>query len=1564
VDDLQDRSSTDGVAIIGMSGRFPGAKNIGEFWRNLQSGTECISFFSDDELLAAGVDPQLIKAPGYVKAKAILDDVESFDASFFGFNPREAQITDPQQRIFLECAWQALEDAGYDPETYPGQVGVYAGTGMNTYLINLYSNPDLMRLMGNFQTVIANDKDFLSTRVSYKLNLKGPSLTVQTACSTSLVAVHLACLSLLCCQCDLALAGGVSINLPHKSGYLYQEGGIVSPDGHCRAFDADAQGTVSGSGVGIVVLKRLSDALADGDSIQAVIKGSAINNDGSLKAGYTAPSVQGQARVIAAAHAISGVDPRTISYVEAHGTGTPLGDPVEIEALTQAFRARTDAKGFCAIGSVKTNIGHLDAAAGVAGLIKTVLSLEQKAIPPSLYFERPNTQIDFDDSPFYVNTTLTHWEADRFPRRAAVNSLGLGGTNAHVIVEEAPVTRSSSGRPWQLLPLSAKTESALDKMTANLAGHLKQHPEIDLADAAFTLQVGRKAFDHRRVVICKDLAEAVRVIEAPERNRVFTGFYESGDTPVIFMFPGGGAQFVNMGVELYRSERVFRQQIDECASLVGSQLSVSLRDVLFPASDQEAECARLLELPTIALPALFAFEYALATLWKEWGVRPQAMIGHSLGEYVAACLAGVISLEDALSLVLLRGQLFEQLPAGMMLSVPLPEKELEPLVGSGLSVAAVNGPSFCVVSGPSSSITDLENTLAAKQVETSRLHISVAAHSAMLTPILEPFTRFVKTIRLKQPGIPYISNVTGSWIKASETTDPAYWARHLRQTVRFSDGIDCLLQTPNLILLEVGPGCTLSTLAKQHLDKSDANCAISSLSHPHDPEPDSGSMLRALGRLWLAGVTVDWRKLHAGERRCRVALPPYPFERQRYWVERQAQVVKSSINGALHKKPDVADWFYIPSWKQTLPPQPFKQGDFQGRNLRWMVLTDEAGLANQVVGRLKREGQTVITLSDAGRFESSGGNSYYINAECSDDYHDLVASLSTAGEIPNIIIHLWSLSEVDCPQFDEQFFKASQRRGYYSLLFLAQALEKAGVTDEIEIVVVSNNLHDTSGQEVFYAEKATMLGACKVIAQEYLNINCRSIDVVFPERAPVQQTGAADQILAEIRAKPDYSPVAFRGGHRLVQCFEKIEFESNHPVRRLRENGLYLITGGLGSVGLQLAEHLARSVKAKLALVGRSWFPERDEWERRMAARDEAQDIRRKIEKLMELERLGAEVMIISADVADRTQMQSALSRIGERFGELNGVIHLAGVTKGDSILRPISQMGHEESELQFAPKAYALYVLDELLEGRDLDFILLFSSNASVLGGLGLVAYTAANIFMDAFANRQYGRRSIPWISAGWDAWPFDGASSPVRHRSIDEYAMTPSESIEAFDRVLLHSTVGQVVISPGDLPSRINFWVRRAFLEGDNSRNDIEAYHSRPKLQSHYAVPESETQHIIAGIWRKLLGIEQVGIHDNFFDLGGHSLLATQVVTRLRQAFRVQLPLRSLFESPTVAQLAVAIEQIQPDLKDSGPVITTCNDLDPENKEELLARIDGLSEEQINSLLVGMLSNEGVER
>ncbi|GET39923.1 type I polyketide synthase [Microseira wollei] len=876
------------IAIIGMAGRFPGAKNLEEFWQNLQDGVESVNSFNDAELIAAGVDKNLINDPNYVKAGAILEDVDLFDAPFFDFNPKEAENTDPQHRLFLECAWSALENAGYDSSRCESRIGVYAGAALNTYLA-LNTDNDPIGSVSSFQKLIGNDKDFLSTRVSYKLNLSGPSITVQTACSTSLVAIALAYQSLLNYQCDMALAGGISIIVPEKTGYLYQEGGILSKDGHCRAFDAKASGTIVGNGVGVVVLKRLADAIADGDCIHAIIKGVAINNDGANKVGYTAPSVDGQVEVVSEALTLAGVDPETITYIEAHGTGTSLGDPIELAALTNVFRDSTEKKGFCAIGSLKTNIGHLNTAAGVAGLIKTVLALQHKLIPPSLNFAQPNPQIDFTNSPFYVNTQLQAWQPGKTPRRAGVSSFGFGGTNAHVILEEAPTGKKQGskgageqGRKHQLLVVSAKTRSALETATANLAKYLNQHPEIDLADVAYTLQVGRREFNHRCMVVCKDIKDAATLLES---QPVFAHCQENIKRSIVFMFPGQGSQYANMARELYESEPVFREQIDDCAELLQPLLGRDLRHILYPDVEDTEEFTEKLQQTAIAQPALFAIEYALAKLWMEWGVHPKAMIGHSIGEYVAACLAGVFSLEDALALVAARAQLMQQLPGGTMLVVHLTEKECQTLLNPELSLAAVNGPSLCVVSGSTAAIDVLENQLVSAGVECQRLHTSHAFHSSMMNPILDSFTQRVKKIRLNPPQIPYLSNVTGTWITAAQATDPSYWSKHLRSTVRFADGLFELMKEPANILLEVGPGRTLSTLAKRHPERAAEQVILSSVRHPQQNDSDVAFLLNALGQLWLAGVQVDWLGFYSHQERHRLPLPTYPFERQRYWIQ-------------------------------------------------------------------------------------------------------------------------------------------------------------------------------------------------------------------------------------------------------------------------------------------------------------------------------------------------------------------------------------------------------------------------------------------------------------------------------------------------------------------------------------------------------------------------------------------------------------------------------------------------------------------------------------------------------
>jgi len=874
------------MAIVGMAGRFPRSRDLGELWENLRQGRECLSVLADEELLAAGADPDEIRDPRYVKTHGALEDVERFDAEHFGITPREAEILDPQHRLFLECAWEALEDAGCDPARFAGRIGVYAASGLNAYLLhNLASNRALMRSLGGFQTMLANEKDYLPTRVSYKLNLRGPSLGVQTGCSASLVAVHLAVQSLLDGECDMALAGGVKVSLP-RTGYLHQEGGILSPDGHCRAFDARAQGTVGGSGVGIVVLKRLSEALADGDRVRAVILGSAVNNDGSCKVGFTAPGVDGQAEVIAEAQAVAEVDPSTITYVEAHGTGTALGDPIEVAALTRAF-GDSGQHGGCALGSVKTNLGHLDTAAGIAGLIKTVLALEHREIPPSLHFETPNPEIGLAASPFHVNASLTPWEPAAGPRRAGVSSFGIGGTNAHVVLEEAPAVDATAApaRPWQILVLSTRTETALPLAASRLAYHLCRHPELDLADAAYTLQVGRAPLDHRLAVVAEQAGEAAGALAELDPARVAAGRRAGGDTPVVFLFPGQGSQHPAMAAELYRGEPVFRAVLDSCAERLVPALGLDLRRILHPASTDLEEARQRLDQTAVTQPALFAVEYALARLWMDWGVRPQAMIGHSVGELVAACLAGVFSLEDALDLVALRGRLIQGLPPGSMLTVQLAEADLLPLLGGGVELAAVNGPARCSAAGPSDAIAALEERLTARGIGHRRLRTSHAFHSAMVEPILDELAAEVARRRPAAPRIPWLSNVTGDWITAGEATDPRYWARHLRRPVRFSAGLERLLEEPGRALLEVGPGRTLVALVQQQPGRDAAACALASLPHPDTRVSDHGFLLATLGRLWTAGVPVDWESFHHPARRRRAALPTYPFERQRFWVE-------------------------------------------------------------------------------------------------------------------------------------------------------------------------------------------------------------------------------------------------------------------------------------------------------------------------------------------------------------------------------------------------------------------------------------------------------------------------------------------------------------------------------------------------------------------------------------------------------------------------------------------------------------------------------------------------------
>ncbi|MDM0053945.1 type I polyketide synthase [Variovorax sp. J22R115] len=1195
----------DAIAVIGMAGRFPGATDVAQFWDNLRNGVESVRFHGREELAAQGVAAELLDDPLYVPASAPLDGVELFDADFFGFTPREAELTDPQHRIFLECAWEALENSGYDAERHDGQIGIYAGAGLSTYLLGcLLRRPDVIRSAGALALQLGNNKDYVPLRVSYKLRLRGPSINVNTACSSSLVAVHLACQSLIDGQCDIALAGGVGIQVPQQHGYLYAPNGILSPDGHCRAFDADAQGTVSGNGAGIVVLKRYADAVADGDAIRAVILGSAVNNDGGNKVGFTAPSVDGQAAVIGEALAVAGIDPAALGYVEAHGTGTPMGDPIEVQALTRAFRSRTQATRYCALGSVKTNVGHLDEAAGVAGLIKAVLALEHAEIPPSLHYVRPNPALELETSPFYVPTRLAPWDGGGRPRHAAVSSFGLGGTNAHVVLQEAPpASQATPSRPWQLLPVSARTGTALDAQRARLATHLRAHPGLALADVAYTLCVGRKDFAHRAMVACSDLDSAVRALESPSSTGAPAPLAPTAPRPVVFMFPGQGTPYPGMGQGLYRSEPVYREWIDRAAQRLLPCLGFDLREALHPRPEQSDWAALRLNRTDIAQPALFAVEYALARLLESWDIRPQAMIGHSLGEYVAACLAGVWSWDDALDLIAERGRLMQRMPAGAMLAVELAEPELRPLLAPGLALALANAPSQCVIAGDPQAIDALEARLEARGAGCRRLPTSHAFHSEAMEPVLEPFVQRLRQVPLKVPAIPCVSNLTGRWLTAAEATDPHYWAQHLRRTVRFSEGIGLLLAQDDRAYVEVGPGQSLSALLRRQAGAT-APPAIATMRHRHDPRDDAACLVDALGRLWLAG---GWRKsgaLHAGEPRRRVPLPTYPFERRRFWVD---PLPDNAAAGASPAEPAVAavpvqlpppqraveDWFHVPVWRHRAA-RPAATGT-PAEPAGWLVFVDRCGLGERIVARLRGQGQRVVELATGGRFAREGELRYTLDPHRPEDLDRVCDELADASFVPRHVVHLWSFSAAALDGTPADRWHDAQALGFHCLLRLVQSASRRDLATDLTIDVVSSRMQQVVDDDALPCpEQATLLGPVRVVPLEYPGIRCRSIDI-DPVLPPAH---GVDLLLAELQrpattATTATTPVlAMRDGTLWEQAFAPLRLAA--PVEapaRLRERGTYLITGGLGSMGLALARCLAREVRARLVLVGRTGLP-------------------------------------------------------------------------------------------------------------------------------------------------------------------------------------------------------------------------------------------------------------------------------------------------------------------------------------------------------------------------------------
>jgi len=1469
------------IAVVGMAVRFPEADDIRQFWDNLKEGRNCIREFSDEELLKAGEGEAAIKDPRYVKSGAYLKRRGDFDSAFFEYRPEEAELMDPQMRIFHECCWEALEDSGYaDTRLLKYKTGLFAGASsrmlwpVHAALKNMREN-----LADNISTQYLSDISFLSSLIAYRLHLAGPVMFLQTACSSSLAAIHQACNSLLMGECTLALAGGVTLNNFSGRGYIYQEGQIQSSDGKCRPFDHKASGTVFGEGAGVVVLKRLKDAIKDRDNIYAIVKGSAINNDGGDKVGYTAPSVGGQVEVIAKAlkHAKVGAD--TIGYVETHGTGTILGDPIEIEALSQAFRlSGQSAPGACAIGSVKSNIGHLDVAAGIAGFVKAVLAVKNRAIPASLHYEKPNPNIRLEDSPFYVNTALRTWTSDK-PLRAGVSSLGIGGTNVHVIVEEAPVRpvpvggkpvgsealgREALGRealesePYHLLKISGKTPGALKRNAANLKRFLEQEPGHELADIAYTLNVCRPSFPYRKAVVCVSKEDAAGGLTIDEP----TG--SAGGSKIAFMFPGQGAQYAGMCADLLESQPVFKEAAERCFDIVRSQSGKDIRAVLYSGNPERINDTEFTQ------PALFIIEYALARLLMNLGIQPDVLIGHSVGEYVAACLSGVFSLEEALRLVVKRGELMQQMERGSMLSISIGEEPLKRYLEGhpGVALAAVNSPAACVVAGRDADIFLFGEEMAREDIPTKRLHTSHAFHSSMMDAMLTEFEEAVKGITINPPSIPFISNITGKIAVYETISFPAYWVRQLRHTVRFAAGVQDIMKDPHVVFVEVGPGRALSAFAGAGGGKGAGHKVVTLL--PSREESNCvKSVLQGVGKLWLNGVEPDWQQLYAGEERYKVGLPGYSFDRLSYTaeVDEQRMIAEWAPRGGRGRN-EPGDWFYAPTWQlatgMTAVDEPEK------RNCT-LVFSDSCGIGDAIVPLFRDRNEKVVTIVAGAAFEEKAPDTFILPAADEKAYRQLFERLKSAGLLPDRMVHCWGITGETDDNVGSALSGERMDLEFYSLIQVIKAAHShtAGLK---EVTVITNGLHPVIHRESPGSPlKAMSASLLKVIGQEYPAITTGHIDISLPEN-----TGATyiENLFREIIRPQAGKIVSLRSCRQWNQVYERVPVDNKNSPAVFKDGGVYLVTGGLGKLGYTLAKYIGKNYKAKLVLVGRDPSPSP--------------------EKILSIGKDGAEVLYLDCDIADKERFSRVVELAEERFGPLTGVIHASGIVTGRSI-GAIDELEKADFAVQFRSKIYGTLVLQEVLKDKQLDFCLVTASLASIVGGLGFGAYAAANAFMDSFVRTGRDNGGLQhWLSLDLDGIDFDDRGSEyISHRELPD----------VISRALSMKGLPQVIVSTRELQSRLDEWVMKKGMSGLRGNEGGEE-ESTEENRDWEGLPEEEIK--LIKIWRNFFGRTDIGAGDDFFEIGGDSLKAVTLIARINKAFNAGLSLTTFFRNSTIRALS----------------------------------------------------------
>lgn len=1458
------------VAVVGISFRTSEALNWRDFWENLASSKESLHFLTDEELINLELDNSFIKDKNYVNCTPNLIDKDCFDSNFFEYSNEEAKMMYPAHRFFHECVWEALEDAGCNPDDIKESIGVYAGAG-DDLVWKTFVNISRNNKVNDFYLSKISNKDYLSSLVSYKLGLTGPSMTLNTACSTSLVAIHMACKALIFGETKIALAGASSLMNVAQKGYLYEEGSIFSKDGHCKAFDQNSTGTVDGEGAGVVVLKRLKDAIADRDNIYAIIKGSAINNDGNRKVGYTAPSVEGQVTCIKMAHKFAKVEPETISYIETHGTGTKLGDSIEVEALNAAFDKNTSFS--CPIGSVKTNIGHLDTASGVAGFIKTVLSIKNKKIPATLHFNKADSNINFQEGPFFVNDKLSEWKTiNGNPLRAGVNSFGVGGTNAHIILEEAPEKEEKlNENDFNLMVLSAKTETSLKNYLDKLTRFLSTEEGLNLSDMCYTFQLGRKSFDTRTSISFKNKAELQQKLDDIVKQGKPFAKIKNAKKSIVFVFPGQGSQYINMGKDLYESNFMFRESMDKGFELLHKIMKKDFKKILYP---ENSDKSLNINDTCFAQPLIFLIEYSLARLLIELGIRPNYMIGHSIGEYAAACISGVFTFEQSLKLVVKRGQLMHSLPSGVMISVPIDEFEAKDYLNGEVSLAAINAPKQVVFSGNHDAINTLTEKLTAKDIPWVKLHTSHAFHSNMQDSILKEFEDEFKNVEFNPIQIPFVSNLTGDFIENQEVSSSNYWANQLRNSVRFAKGIEKLIAENNPVFIEVGAGSSLTSLIKQCKTANDIK-TVNLVRSVKVSVDDHHYFTDKLGELWCHGVDIKWKMLYKEQQRNKISLPTYAFDKTTYATEVDVMKLLKVTNHQFTLN-NLEDSFYFPSWRRSMLMSHAKNDAKV-----YLHFCIDNNFAAEMKVEITALDNKVIEVFSGEDFIKHASFRYSINPLESDHYNQLFEDLKDEGIKVNDIIYSWPVNVNN----DEIIFTVENLE--YNLIYfsLVKIIKTWGQNSNKNMYVLTNLLHQVIGNESVNYKQSLLLGLLNVIPQE-TQISAINIDFDLNEK----RSHLIKNITAEIlnNEMKEERIVSFRLNQRWVRDFQNITQKTNEiKDSNIKKNGTYFITGGLGKLGFLLSKHLIVNYQAKVIVTGRKKLSEIHE-----------NEIYNK--RYNELKSLSDDLVYLNINVTEIDELKEKVSEYTEMFESLNGIVHLAGNVDNED-LEFIENTSFDKTLNILTPKVQGIENVYEVFNNYNLDFIWISSSIAAILGGISLGAYAAANSYLDYFSFSKSGCLKcveLPRIV-------FDESSN-----NNTQNTLSPDEVIEVFEKSLNSNTSNVIYVSKEDISSILtDIFGEKEEEDFDNkqSKDKIE----RPVLETEYLSPQTDTERKVKAIFEDFFEIIDIGTKDDFFELGGDSLKAMVLIKKINKEFNIEISISDFLYNKDIMGLAAIIDE-----------------------------------------------------